>query len=113
MNNSILNLKSELLSHGILQLLEGDCVQPMNGPGYPSYPVVYRQHVYFLSSQQNREQFMQDPLTYLSQPSPKPVVPIRIAIIGPPKSGKTTCKSHPTTCIRKKYLVITDFVIII
>jgi adenylate/nucleoside-diphosphate kinase len=35
---------------------------------------------------------MQCPAKYLKQPSPKPVVPIRIAIIGPPKSGKTTRK---------------------
>ena len=33
---------------------------------------------------------MMDPMTYLTQPSPKPVVPIRMAIIGPPKSGKST-----------------------
>ena len=35
---------------------------------------------------------MHDPLTFLCQPSPKPVVPIRMAIIGPPKSGKSTRK---------------------
>jgi len=34
---------------------------------------------------------MSNPLAFLCQPSPKPVVPIRIAIVGPPKSGKTTC----------------------
>ena len=66
----------------------------MQGPGYPSFPAIYRNHVYFLSSQHARERFMQDPMTYLKQPSPKPVVPIRIAIIGPPKSGKTTRKSR-------------------
>ena len=70
----------------------------MQGPGYPSFPAIYRNHVYFLSSQHARERFMQDPMTYLKQPSPKPVVPIRIAIIGPPKSGKTTRKSQ--TCLK-------------
>ena len=39
---------------------------------------------------------MQDPMTYLVQDSPKPVVPIKIAIIGPPKSGKTDRKFHST-----------------
>lgn len=62
----------------------------MQGPGYPTYPAIYRQFLYFLSSPQAREQFMQDPMTYLKLPSPKPVVPIRIAVVGPPKSGKTS-----------------------
>ena len=64
----------------------------MHGPGFPAYPALYRGYVYYLSTQLNREQFMQNPLAYLKQPSPKPVVPIRMAIIGPPESGKTTCK---------------------
>ena len=64
----------------------------MHGPGYHTFPALYRSYIYYLSSMATREQFMQDPMTYLTQPSPKPVVPIRIAIIGPPKSGKSTCK---------------------
>jgi len=40
---------------------------------------------------------MQCPSRFLKQPSPKPVVPIKMAIIGPPKSGKTVCK-----CIKDK-----------
>lgn len=36
---------------------------------------------------------MADPLAYvLHRPPAKPVVPVRLAIIGPPKSGKTTCE---------------------
>lgn len=62
----------------------------MTGPGYKSYPCLYRQHIYFLSTPGARESFRKDPVTYLKQPNPKPVVPIRMAIIGPPKSGKTT-----------------------
>lgn len=64
----------------------------MQGQGFPSFPVVYKGYVYYLSSASNREQFIQNPLHYLDQPSPKPVVPVRMAIIGPPKSGKTACK---------------------
>ena len=44
---------------------------------------------------------MQCPSRFLKQPSPKPVVPIKMAIIGPPKSGKTGCKFEYiliTTC---------------
>ena len=35
---------------------------------------------------------MQCPCRFLKQPSPKPVVAIKMAIIGPPKSGKTGCE---------------------
>ena len=64
----------------------------MQGPGFPTYPAIYRNYIYFLSSASAREQFMADPFTYLKLPTPKPVVPIRIAIVGPPKSGKSTCE---------------------
>eukprot|EP00057_Strongylocentrotus_purpuratus_P026855 XP_011681329.1 PREDICTED: adenylate kinase 9 [Strongylocentrotus purpuratus] len=72
-----------------VKLLEGDCIQPMQGHTYPTFPAVYRQHIYFMSTPQAREQFVMHPLKYLKQASPKPVVPVRMAIIGPPKSGKT------------------------
>ena len=86
-----------------IQLEEGDCIQPMEGPGYPTYPAIYRQHIYFLSSSQAREQFMADPMLYLRQPSPKPVVPIRMAVLGAPKSGKTTCKCNFEYCIAYRW----------
>ncbi|XP_033125059.1 adenylate kinase 9-like isoform X4 [Anneissia japonica] len=73
-----------------VKTMEGDCIQPMQGPGFTTYPVIYRQHIYFLSSIRAREQFIVNPLKFLKQPSPKPVVPIKMAIIGPPKCGKTT-----------------------
>ncbi|XP_072178424.1 adenylate kinase 9-like isoform X1 [Diadema setosum] len=72
------------------KLLQGDCIQPMQGHTYPTFPAVYRQHIYFMSTPQLRDDFVMHPLKYLDQPSPKPVVPVRMAIIGPPKSGKTT-----------------------
>jgi len=76
----------------ILQVKEGDCIQPMSGVGYTTYPVVYRSHVYYMSSHTAREEFVNDPIKFLNQPTPKPVVPIKIAVVGPPKSGKTTRK---------------------
>lgn len=33
---------------------------------------------------------MNNPIKYICQPKPKPPVPVKIAIVGPPKSGKTT-----------------------
>ncbi|XP_071818767.1 adenylate kinase 9-like isoform X4 [Apostichopus japonicus] len=73
-----------------VKLLAKDCIQPMQGVGFPSFPVQYRQNVFFLSTQEDRDSFLLNPLKYLRQPSPKPVVPTKMAIIGPPKCGKTT-----------------------
>ena len=75
-----------------MQLLDGEVIQPQHTLTHPQCPVVYRQHIYFCSGEDARESFMQCPSKYLKQQSPKPVVPIRMAIIGPPKSGKTTCE---------------------
>ncbi|KFP37246.1 Adenylate kinase 9, partial [Chlamydotis macqueenii] len=47
-------------------------------------------YIYFLSSKENKETFMKNPIKYIRQPKPKPAVPVKIAIVGPPKSGKTT-----------------------
>jgi adenylate/nucleoside-diphosphate kinase len=74
-----------------VQLLDGAWMMPNHSAGVPTYPAVYRQHVYFLSSVEARKQFTENPIAYLCQPTPKPAVQIRIAVIGPPKSGKTTC----------------------
>lgn len=54
------------------------------------FPVIYKQHVVYLSSQSAREQFMKNPEKYLDQASPGPGVPVRLALLGPPKSGKST-----------------------
>ena len=57
------------------------------------FPVIYREYIYYLSSSTAREQFMANPKKYLTQTPPGTQVPIRLAIIGPPKSGKSegTC----------------------
>lgn len=89
---------SILLLH--LQLLDGAWLPSL--PESPSFPALYRQHFYFLSSAEARAQFMSNPLAFLCQPSPKPVVPIRIALVGPPKSGKTT----RTIAISVAFLVV-------
>lgn len=58
----------------------------------PFYPVIHRQYIYFLSNKETREKFMKNPIKYIRQPKPKPNMPLKIAIVGPPKSGKTTGK---------------------
>ena len=56
------------------------------------FPVIFRQHLYYLSSAANRELFMANPLKFLQQAVPKPPYPVSLAIVGPPKSGKTIGK---------------------
>ncbi|XP_068933174.1 adenylate kinase 9 [Petaurus breviceps papuanus] len=73
-----------------VKLYEGDAIKPLVNENNPTYPVIHRQYIYFLSNKVNRDKFMKNPIKYIRQPKPKPAVPIRIAITGPPKSGKTT-----------------------
>ncbi|XP_078492449.1 adenylate kinase 9 [Ciona intestinalis] len=75
-----------------VKLMESkEVLPPLQSMKTPTYPLVYNQYIFYLSSIETRQKFMENPLKYvLNQPPAKPVVPIQIAIIGPPKSGKTT-----------------------
>ncbi|GAB5571790.1 adenylate kinase 9 isoform X1 [Prionailurus iriomotensis] len=73
-----------------VKLREGETIKPIETSENPVYAVIHRQYIYFLSSKESREKFMKNPIKYIRQPKPKPTMPIRIAILGPPKSGKTT-----------------------
>ncbi|XP_042310178.1 adenylate kinase 9 isoform X2 [Sceloporus undulatus] len=73
-----------------IKLFEGDAIKPFQNQDTPSFPALHRNCVYFFTSKENREVFMKNPIKYLRQPKPKPTVPVKIAIVGPPKSGKTT-----------------------
>ena len=65
-------------------------VLPSQQKGKDACPVIYGPRIYFPASQDARERFMADPGYYASVSSPGPAVPIRLAIVGPPKSGKST-----------------------
>ncbi|XP_069707806.1 adenylate kinase 9 [Phaenicophaeus curvirostris] len=73
-----------------VKLSEGDVIKPQQRGENSVFPVIHRQYIYFFSSKENRETFMKNPIKYICQPKPKPAVPVKIAIVGPPKSGKTT-----------------------
>ncbi|XP_062407393.1 adenylate kinase 9 [Sardina pilchardus] len=73
-----------------VKFAEGDLIQPMQGPSNPSYPVLLNQFIYFFCSKATRNTFLKNPLKYLRQRPPNPSLPIKLAVIGPPKSGKTT-----------------------
>ncbi|KAM6354917.1 adenylate kinase 9 [Podargus strigoides] len=71
-----------------VKLSEGDVIKQSHE--VTVFPVIHRQYIYFFSSKENKETFMKNPIKYIRQPNPKPTVPVKIAIVGPPKSGKTT-----------------------
>ncbi|XP_076129296.1 adenylate kinase 9 [Alosa pseudoharengus] len=73
-----------------VRFAEGDLIQPMQGPSNPSYPVLLNQFIYFFCSKATRSAFLKNPLKYLRQHPPHPSSPIKLAVIGPPKSGKST-----------------------
>ncbi|KAM3861101.1 LOW QUALITY PROTEIN: adenylate kinase 9-like [Diretmus argenteus] len=69
---------------------EGDLMQPFQGPLDTPYALLFHQYIYFFASKETRNTFMLNPLKYLKQRKPNPSLPIKLAVIGPPKSGKTT-----------------------
>ncbi|NXI74771.1 KAD9 kinase, partial [Anseranas semipalmata] len=73
-----------------IKLSEGEVIKPAQSHENTLLPVIHRQYIYFFSSKENKETFMKNPIKYIRQPKPKPPVPVKIAIVGPPKSGKTT-----------------------
>ncbi|XP_075801076.1 adenylate kinase 9 [Microtus pennsylvanicus] len=73
-----------------VKLSEGETIKPVENAENPLNPVIHRQYIYFLSSKQTKEKFMMNPIKYIRQPKPKASMPVRIMIVGPPKSGKTT-----------------------
>ena len=80
----------------VLQLSEGETIKPVENAENPLNPVIHRHYIYFLSNKQTKEKFMMNPIKYIRQPKPKATMPVRIMIVGPPKSGKTTgeCLLH-------------------
>ncbi|XP_034999516.2 adenylate kinase 9 [Hippoglossus stenolepis] len=69
---------------------EIDLIQPLQWPLNTTHPLILNQYVYFFESKENRNTFMLNPLKYLRQPKPSPSLPVKVAVVGPPKSGKTT-----------------------
>lgn len=68
----------------------GECFPPAFSADKPARTVVYRKYVYYLADDEARNEFMKNPMFYIRQAPPKPLIPAKVALIGPPKSGKTT-----------------------
>ncbi|XP_053192664.1 adenylate kinase 9 [Scomber japonicus] len=74
----------------IKQYKEGDLIHPLQWPLNTTYPLLFYQYIYFFASKENRNTFMLNPLRYLRLPKPISSLPVKIAVVGPTKSGKTT-----------------------
>jgi adenylate/nucleoside-diphosphate kinase len=72
-----------------VKLYEGEKMPPLYDDAHKPFPIIYRNYIYFLSSKLAREKFLRNPIKYLKQKPPQPVTPLKISIVGPPKSGKT------------------------
>ncbi|XP_032507757.1 adenylate kinase 9 [Phocoena sinus] len=91
-----------------VKLSEGETIKPVENSENLLHPVIHRQYIYFLSSKETKEKFMKNPIKYIRQPKPKPTMPIRIALLGPPKSGKTTVAEKISSDYGLKRLSIGD-----
>ncbi|XP_074541277.1 adenylate kinase 9 [Halichoeres trimaculatus] len=78
------------LTDPVKQFKDPDLIQPLQWPLKTTYPVIFHQFIYFFGTKENRNLFMLNPLKYLKQPKPISSLPFKIAILGPPKSGKTS-----------------------
>ncbi|KAA0708502.1 Adenylate kinase 9 [Triplophysa tibetana] len=68
---------------------EGDFIHPTQGSSN-TFPIILHQFIYFFASKETRNTFILNPIKYLRQPKPSPFLPIRLAITGSSKAGKTT-----------------------
>lgn len=59
------------------------------------FPIIYKEQIYFLSSSAHAEQFLTNPTKFVARKPPDCPVPVRVSIVGPPKSGKSTGKLIP------------------
>ncbi|XP_014868866.1 PREDICTED: adenylate kinase 9 isoform X1 [Poecilia mexicana] len=73
-----------------VQLYDEDIIHPIHWPLNSSYPLILGPFIYFFRTKENRSKFKLNPLKYLRQPTPTTSFPIKIAVTGPPKAGKTT-----------------------
>eukprot|EP00042_Codosiga_hollandica_P059181 m.907077 g.907077 ORF g.907077 m.907077 type:complete len:605 (+) comp60085_c0_seq7:3-1817(+) len=74
-----------------VDLLKGKAVQPT---ATLRYPVLLREFVYFFGSEDNRKEFLLDCEKFLQKSPPPPMTPVRLALVGPPKSGKTSVAKY-------------------
>ncbi|XP_032441534.1 adenylate kinase 9 isoform X1 [Xiphophorus hellerii] len=73
-----------------VQQYNEDIIHPIHWPLNSAYSLILGPFIYFFRTKENRIKFTLNPLKYLKQPKPTTPLPIKIAVTGPPKAGKTT-----------------------
>jgi len=86
-----------------VDLSDGVAMQPMRGAYYPAH---HKGLVYCMSTHKNRLKFMANPLKYISQDLPPPALALRVAVVGPPNSGKTFLANRLCADYGCKYITI-------
>ncbi|KAK7866492.1 hypothetical protein R5R35_014357 [Gryllus longicercus] len=79
--------------------------EPMNQKAQV-FPVIHRRFIYFLGGLENLTLFQKDPLKYISNAQALPSIPVKIGIIGPPKSGKSSLAKRLSTELNIKVITI-------
>lgn len=86
-----------------LQLFNGNCFPPVYESEKAIRTVLYRKNVYYLADEEAKNEFIKNPLKYVRQPPPKSLIPAKIAVVGPPKSGKTTGFEKRKTMLNRTF----------
>ncbi|XP_037085595.1 adenylate kinase 9-like [Pollicipes pollicipes] len=95
------NMAARLLDTGYRQLSKfgkqcpvtllerGLMMPPFNPTQKRPYPVIFRRHIYYCVNSDALDKFVANPTMYTAQKAPLYLIPSRVAVLGPPKSGKT------------------------
>lgn len=74
---------------------------------YEIFPILHRQYIYFLAGSKNRSKFKENPLNYTNVQNVNIfLLPFKAAVIGPPKSGKTTLAERFRRDLGLKYISV-------
>ncbi|CAI9563138.1 unnamed protein product, partial [Staurois parvus] len=53
-----------------VKLSQGEVIKPLQNQENPTFPLIYRQYIYFFSTKENRIAFMKNPIKFIHQPKP-------------------------------------------
>ncbi|KAK6631474.1 hypothetical protein RUM44_006001 [Polyplax serrata] len=70
------------------------------------FPVAYRNYIYFIGGENEKTKFLDDPIKYTFNEPHFSYVPLRISVIGPPKSGKSTLCQRLSTMFDLKVVTM-------
>lgn len=72
------------------------------------FPIVYRNYIYFIGGENEKNKFISDPIRYTFNEPHHPNLPLRIAVVGPPKSGKSLLSQRLGSTFGLKVITMGD-----